>query len=138
MEKLLAEAIISRSDFSQGENEIQNLVGQTSLKQLLAVLKLAHLVVAPDTGPAHMAVTVETPVIGLYAHSNPKRTGPYLYPQYVVSAYESAIQLQYKKAASKLPWGTRAKGKDLMMQISIAQVKKTIDRVISDNYGELL
>ncbi|WP_155866741.1 glycosyltransferase family 9 protein [Colwellia sp. PAMC 21821] len=138
MEKLLAEAIISRSKLSQGENEIQNLVGKTSLKQLLAVLKLAHLVVAPDTGPAHMAVTVETPVVGLYAHSNPKRTGPYLYPQYVVSAYASAIQRQYKQSIEQLPWGTRAKGKDLMMQISIAEVKKTIDRLIHDNYPELL
>lgn len=138
MEKLLAEAIISRSDFSQGENAIQNLVGQTTLKQLLAVLKLAHLVIAPDTGPAHMAVTVETPVVGLYAHSNPKRTGPYLYPQYVVSAYDSAIQIEHKKTVEQVPWGTRAKGKDLMVQISIAQVKKTIDRLIQDNYEELL
>jgi heptosyltransferase I len=138
MEKLLAEAIISRSNFSQDENEIQNLVGQTSLKQLLAVLKIAHLVVAPDTGPAHMAVTVETPVVGLYAHSNPKRTGPYLYPQYVVSAYAAAIKVQYKKNVEELPWGTRAKGKDLMMQISITQVKKAIDRLIHDNYPELL
>jgi heptosyltransferase I len=137
MEKLLAEAIISRSEFSQGDNEIQNLVGKTSLKQLLAVLKLAHIVIAPDTGPAHMAVTVETPVVGLYAHSNPQRTGPYLYPQYVVSAYAAAIQLQYKQSIEQLPWGTRAKGKDLMMQISIADVKKTIERVIHDNYPEM-
>jgi heptosyltransferase I len=114
------------------------LVGQTSLKQLLAVLKIAHLVVAPDTGPAHMAVTVETPVVGLYAHSNPKRTGPYLYRQYVVSAYAAAIKVQYKKNVEELPWGTRAKGKDLMMQISITQVKKAIDRLIHDNYPELL
>jgi len=137
MEKLLAEAIISRSDFSQDEDTIQNLVGQTSLKQLLAVLKLGHLVIAPDTGPAHMAVTVGTPVVGLYAHSNPKRTGPYLYPQYVVSAYEPAIQLQYKKSSAQLAWGTRAKGKDLMMQISITQVKKTLDRLINENYADL-
>jgi heptosyltransferase I len=137
MEKLLAEAIISRSEFSVGANEILNLVGETSLKQLLAVLKVAHLVIAPDTGPAHMAVTVGTPVVGLYAHSNPKRTGPYLYPQYVVSAYEAAIQLQYSKSVSQLPWGTRAKGKDLMMQISITQVNQAIDRLIADNYAEL-
>lgn len=137
MEKLLAEAIISRSEFSEGENEIQNLVGKTSLKQLLAVLKLAHVVIAPDTGPAHMAVTVGTPVVGLYAHSNPKRTGPYLYPQYVVSAYASAIQLQYKQPSDKLPWGIRAKGKELMMHISLAQVTKTLDRLIREHYPEL-
>lgn len=138
MEILLAEAIISRSRFSAGENEILNLVGKTTLKQLLAVLNVVHLVVAPDTGPAHMAVTVGTPVVGLYAHSNPKRTGPYLYPQYVVSAYESAIKLQYKQSVNNLPWGVRAKGKDLMMQISITEVKKAIDKLIDDNYAELI
>ncbi|MGB1263113.1 MAG: glycosyltransferase family 9 protein [Cognaticolwellia sp.] len=137
-EKLLAEAIIARSDFSQGDKSIQNLVGQTSLKQLLALLSLAHIVIAPDTGPAHMAVTVDTPVVGLYAHSNPKRTGPYHYLHYVVSAYESAVQSQYKQSVEHLPWGIRAKGKDLMMQISIKEVRKAITRVMNDHYADLL
>lgn len=132
MEELLAETIISRS-----AHDITNLVGKTTLKQLLAILKIAHLVIAPDTGPAHMAVTVGTPVVGLYAHSNPKRTGPFLYLQYVVSAYEQAVLSQYRQASQQLPWGTRAKGKELMMQISIGEVRKMIDRVISDYYPEL-
>jgi heptosyltransferase I len=132
METLLAQAIISRS-----ESEIINLVGKTSLKQLLAVLKIAHLVIAPDTGPAHMAVTVGTPVVGLYAHSNPQRTGPYLYPQYVVSGYEAAITQQYKNTVENVPWGTRAKGKTLMMSISVSQVKRMIDKLIRDIYPEL-
>ena len=130
MEKQLANDIIH---CRASGNEILNLVGKTSLKQLLAVLKQAQLVIAPDTGPAHMAVTVGTPVIGLYAHSNPKRTGPYLYQQYVVSAYEKSIELQYKKYVSQLPWGTRAKGKDLMSKITIEQVKTMIDQVIDDD-----
>ena len=129
-EKLLAEAIIARSDFSQGDNAIQNLVGQTSLKQLLALLNLAHIVIAPDTGPAHMAVTVETPVVGLYAHSNPKRTGPYRYLQYVVSAYEAAVQVEYNQDVEHLPWGTRVKGADLMAQISVEKVISMFDYVI--------
>ena len=129
MEEQLANDIISCSACG---NEIINLVGKTSLKQLLAVLKQAQLVIAPDTGPAHMAVTVGTPVVGLYAHSNPKRTGPYLYQQYVVSAYDKSIELQYKKHVNQLPWGTRAKGKDLMSHISIQQVKTMIDQVIED------
>jgi heptosyltransferase I len=132
MEKLLAEDIISRS-----KSPINNLVGQTSLKQLLAVLKLAHLVVAPDTGPAHMAVTVGTPVIGLYAHSNPLRTGPYYYQQYVVSCYQEMLQKQHKKPFSKLPWGIRAKGHDLMSAISISQVKDKVRQLIADHYPEL-
>ena len=42
---------------------------------------------APDSGPAHMATTQGTPVIGLYAHSNPKRTGPYLSLDTTVSVF---------------------------------------------------
>lgn len=131
-EKLLAEEINALS-----KNTLDNLVGKTTLKQLLAVLKQAHLVIAPDTGPAHMAVTVETPVIGLYAHSNPHRTGPYNYIKYVVSAYESAIQLQHNKAVEQLPWGIRAKGSDLMNAITVAQVKDKIQLVIADYYPEM-
>lgn len=130
MEELLAESIMSRCKY-----DVYNLVGKTTLKQLLAVLKIAHLVIAPDTGPAHMAVTVGTPVVGLYAHSNPKRTGPYLSLPYVVSAYEASIVSQFKKPATQLPWGTRAKGKSLMMQISVSEVIKMIDRVLADHYS---
>jgi len=131
-EKLLAEEIISFS-----HHPLKNIVGETSLQQLLALLKLAHLVIAPDTGPAHMAVTVGTPVIGLYAHSNPHRTGPYSYQQYVVSCYKEAVQQQYKKPLNKLPWGIRAKGRDLMNAISVAQVEDKIRQIIADHYPEM-
>lgn len=131
-ETLLAEDIAGKCRHS-----VTNLVGQTSLKQLMAILKLAHLVIAPDTGPAHMAVTVGTPVIGLYAHSNPHRTGPYHYQQYVVSCYKQAVQQQYGRPVSKLPWGIRAKGNTLMNGITVTQVKDKIRQLIADLYPEL-
>jgi heptosyltransferase I len=84
-----------------------------------------------------MAVTVGTPVIGLYAHSNPHRTGPYYYQQYVVSCYQEMIQNQHKKPLIKLPWGIRAKGHDLMSAISISQVKDKVRQLIADHYPEL-
>ncbi|HRV31150.1 MAG TPA: FAD-dependent thymidylate synthase, partial [Kiritimatiellia bacterium] len=46
-----------------------NLIGRTSLKQLLALLDRADLLICPDSGPAHMATAVGTPVVGLYATS---------------------------------------------------------------------
>ena len=131
-EKLLAEEINTLS-----QHTLINLVGETTLKQLLAILKLAHVVIAPDTGPAHMAVTVGTPVIGLYAHSNPHRTGPYLYQDYVVSCYQSSVQQQYKTPVAQLPWGIRAKGNGLMNAITVGQVKDKIKQVIADHYPEL-
>ncbi|WP_196140594.1 glycosyltransferase family 9 protein [Aliikangiella sp. G2MR2-5] len=109
-----------------------NLIGKTNLRQLLLVLKNAQLLVAPDTGPVHMAVTVDTPVLGLYLHSNPKRTGPYRNREYVVSHYESMLETQTGKSVSELPWGKRVKGSGLMKLISVEQVLAMFDKVISD------
>ncbi|QDF65625.1 glycosyltransferase family 9 protein [Shewanella sp. SNU WT4] len=101
--------------------KLTNLVGKTTLCQMLALLKRATVVIAPDTGPAHMAVTQGTPVIGLYAHSNPGRTGPYLYQDLVVSVYDQVILEQHPQG--DIPWGKRAKGSDLMARISVEQVE---------------
>ena len=112
------------------QNIALNLIGKTSLKQMLAVLKRASLVIAPDTGPAHMATTVGTPVIGLYAHSNPRRTGPYCNQNNVVSVYDQAIERQTGKSWQNLPWGIRAKGSDLMAQITTEMVIHQIDNLL--------
>lgn len=114
-----------------------DMVGETDLKQLLAVLKHAHLLVSPDTGPAHMAVTVGTPVVGLYAHSNPRRTGPYYYRDYVVSVYDAAVQEQYGKAWHLLPAGKRAMGAGLMKRIDVTHVMRTIERLLILHYPEV-
>nr|WP_252729316.1 glycosyltransferase family 9 protein [Aliiglaciecola lipolytica] len=116
---------------THSKHKVTNLIGKTSLKQMLAVLKFAKFVIAPDTGPAHMATTVGTDVIGLYAHSNPRRTGPYLSLQYVVSVYDQVILQQTGKTWQQLPWGTRAKGQDLMKLIEVEKVVEQIDRLLS-------
>ncbi|MGB1199294.1 MAG: glycosyltransferase family 9 protein [Thalassotalea sp.] len=131
-ETLLAEEIIAKANCT-----LTNMVGKTTLKQMLAVLQQAHLVIAPDTGPAHMATTVATPVIGLYAHSNPRRTGPYNCQQYVVSCYETMAEQQYHKPLAQLPWGVRAKGTGLMKAITVEQVKDKIRQLIADHYPTL-
>ena len=111
------------------KNSIENKVGKTSLTQLLAVLKQATIVLAPDTGPAHMAVTQGTPVIGLYAHSNPGRTGPYLSLANTVSVYDEVITTQHSQPVA---WGTRAKGEDLMSMIEIEPVLQAFDRLAAE------
>lgn len=113
------------------DNIVMNYTGKTSLKQMLALLKNATLVIAPDTGPAHMATTVATPVIGLYAHSNPLRTGPFNNLQNVVSVYDTVIAKQKGVVWQDLPWGVRAKGGHLMEQIQFNQVKLRIDQLLN-------
>lgn len=110
----------------------ENLVGKTSLPQLLALIKVARLVVAPDTGPTHMATIVGTPVLGLYAHHNPARTGPYYCRNYVVSAYEEALLAETGKTAQQLPWRTRVKDANAMQRIQPEQVIAQFERMIDD------
>ncbi|WP_417607103.1 glycosyltransferase family 9 protein [Oceanimonas baumannii] len=110
----------------------ENLVGRTSLSELMALISTASLVVAPDTGPAHMATLTGTPVLGLYAHHNPARTGPYYCRDYVVSAYEEALLAETGQTPAQLPWRTRVKDANAMKRITIEQVITQFDRLCRD------
>lgn len=107
-----------------------NLAGKTDLKTLTALIDLADLVIAPDSGPAHIATTQNTPVIGLYAYHNPLRTGPYYNLANVVSVYEKNVQKEYHHPSAQLPWATKLKSKNLMAEITTAQVIQQIRQFI--------
>jgi heptosyltransferase I len=115
-----------------------NLVGETTLIRLLAILNKAILVIAPDTGPAHMATTQGTPVVGLYAHSNPRRTGPYHCIATTASVYDEWVQKQYGTTWQTLPWGKRVKGGDIMQGITVNAVKKLIHKALNNETEQAL
>ncbi len=110
---------------------VTNLIGKITLLQLISLEKEASLVLAPDSGPAHLANAVGTPVIGLYAHHNPERTGPYNWRQYVVNAYDEAIKVETGKMTNQVDWRTRVKDKNAMQRITIGEVISRFDEVIS-------
>jgi len=107
-----------------------NLVGKTNLKQLLAILDRATVIVAPDSGPAHMATAVNTPVVGLYATTNPDRARPYLSAEYVVNRYLDAIEQKHHRRIEELPWGTRVRDEGTMDLITSSEVCAMLDRVV--------
>jgi lipopolysaccharide heptosyltransferase I len=61
-----------------------NLAGKTSLRQLVALLERASLVVANDSGPMHIAAALGRPLVTPYGPTNPVRTGPYGRDQSVI------------------------------------------------------
>ncbi len=99
-----------------------DLVGRTSLKQLFALIAAADVVVCPDSGPAHMATAAGTPVIGLYATSNPDRTGPYLSRDLCVNRYPDAVERYLGRRVSDLRWGQRVRHPEAMQLITISDV----------------
>jgi heptosyltransferase I len=58
-------------------NRAIDLCGKTTLKQLSYVLQKSALFIGGDTGPMHLAVSMNTPVIALFGPTDPKRNGPY-------------------------------------------------------------
>lgn len=113
------------------ESQPLNLIGQTNIKQLLAILERADVLIAPDSGPAHLATAVGTPVIGLYACTNPDRARPYLNPELVVNKYPEAIAAKYGKTVEQIPWGTRVRDASTMERISPQEVFAMLDKMIA-------
>jgi heptosyltransferase I len=52
-------------------------LGEGGLRGLVGIIDAAALVLTPDTGPLHMTVALDRPVVSLIGYSNPKRVGPY-------------------------------------------------------------
>jgi len=106
---------------------VVNLIGATTLKQLLALLQRASVLLCPDSGPAHMATAVGTPVVGLYATSNRHRTGPYLSQHLVADSYPRACELAFGKGVDEIRWGRRVRDPGAMNLISVDDVKRKLD-----------
>lgn len=112
------------------QSKMINVVGNSTLKELLALLDRAVLVISPDTGPAHMANAVGTPVIGLYASSNPERTGPYSFRQFTVNRYPEAVRQTLGKSVEEIPWGKRIRDPQIMNLIKIEDVQAKMDQIL--------
>jgi heptosyltransferase I len=60
----------------------------SGLRKLVSILDASSLVLSPDTGPLHMSVALNRPVISLLGYTNPKRTGPYRrFKDLIIDAY---------------------------------------------------
>jgi heptosyltransferase II len=55
---------------------VVNLAGKTSLRQLMALLKLCRVLLSNDSGPMHVAAALGTPVVVPFGSTSPVLTGP--------------------------------------------------------------
>ncbi|MCM2972667.1 glycosyltransferase family 9 protein [Larsenimonas suaedae] len=108
-----------------------SVLGKTSLKGVLALIRQARVVIAPDSGPVHMANALNTPVIGLFATTNPDRAAPYCWQDYVINRYEAAART-YLKKPEQAPWGTRVRHPEAMKLIEADAVNAMLDRLLQD------
>jgi len=109
---------------------IVNQIGRDTLPQLLALLGRATVLLSPDSGPVHMATMVATPVVGLYAPTNPARSGPYLSQQWCINAYARAARRFRHCEPDALPWGTKIEEPGVMDLIEVEEVLAKLDELL--------
>ena len=126
LERTMADEIIKHA-----RTPLVNQVGKDTLPQLLALLARATVLLTPDSGPAHMATMVDTPVIGLYAATNPERSGPYLSRRWCVNAYDPAARKFLGRPASDLAWTTKIERPGVMELIEVAAVNARLDELLA-------
>jgi heptosyltransferase I len=125
VERQMADAILAAA-----QTPMVDQVGKDTLPQLLALLGRADVLLTPDSGPAHMATMVGTPVLGLYAATNPARSGPYLSRQWCVDKYAAAAQQFLGKSADRLPWTTKIELPGVMDLIEVQDVTRKLDTLV--------
>lgn len=108
-----------------------DLIGKDTLKRFLALLERASVLISPDSGPAHMATCTGTPVIGLYAASNPARSGPYNSLDWCVDRYDAAARQFLGRPAAELPWGRKLEFPGVMDLIEPAAVIERLDALMA-------
>jgi heptosyltransferase I len=122
LEREMSDRIVATS-----QARLIDQVGRDTLPEMLALLRGATLLLAPDSGPAHMATMVGTPVIGLYAATNPARSGPYRSQKWCVNRFPEAARAFMKREPEELPWWVKIEKPGVMDLIQPQDVTERLD-----------
>jgi len=97
-----------------------------TLRQLVALLKRAKVLVSGDTGPLHLAAALGTPVVGLYGPTDPVRNGPYG-ARAVVLHHREMATLTYKHEEEVSP---------ALLAITVEEVAGAVNQALEASGGK--
>ena len=72
-----AEVEISRQVSSQTRHRPVVLTGRTSVAEVIAIIRIADILITNDTGPAHIGSAIGTPTLVIFGPTNPATTRPF-------------------------------------------------------------
>jgi lipopolysaccharide heptosyltransferase II len=104
------------------KNKAISAAGDLSLPESAALLSNCRCLVSADTGPLHLATSVQTPVVGLFGSTDPRRTGPVGRGHQVIIKGLACIPCEKKHC----PLGTRA----CMADITVDEVFNAVGRIL--------
>lgn len=114
-ERELAEAVVAAS------RGAAIVAPQTSLRDLVALSRMAGLIVSGDTGPTHIAAAVGVPVVALFGPTDAGRNGPWRDEDVSLSRY-GACECHYQRRCRL------DAGRWCLATISVDDVIEAVDR----------
>lgn len=109
-------------DLASSDDRVIDLIGKTSVGELMAVIERASVVIANDSAAIHMAVGFSRPMVALYGPTSISRVGPYRRENDVVQHLEPGDTLDHKDDLV---------GRAMMERISVDEVAERIERAIA-------
>jgi ADP-heptose:LPS heptosyltransferase len=95
------------------EGRIVDLIGRTSVGELMALVERSALVVANDSAALHMAVGFNRPIVALFGPTRKELVGPYGRQADIVQHVEASDEMNHKDDAA---------GRKLMERITVEEV----------------
>ena len=126
-EKALGEAIAERM-----QHPVTNLVGQDTLMEATAMLDRAACLITPDSGPAHIAAAMGTRVVGLYAATWARRSGPLGSLQHTIDRFPEAARQFLGSEPDQLRWGKRIERPGVMDLVTVEAVIERLKVILTD------
>jgi len=103
------------------DTRVVDLVGQTSIARLMAVIEASSLVVGNDSASLHMAVGFNRPLVGLFGPTDVSRVGPYGRGHQVVRVLRPGDKLDHKDERN---------GREMMERITVGMVIDKVAEVV--------
>ena len=70
------ESQIGRDIITASKKPLLNLIGQTTVRQMMAIIATAKLIITNDSGPMHVAAAVKTPIVAIFGPTDETTTAP--------------------------------------------------------------
>ena len=115
-------AMTARIEDAVKSPRVINAAGKFSLREAAALIARLDVLVAPDTGPLHVAAALKTPTIGLFAVASPVNSNP---------DFDENIHKFIKKPRTCSPCiGKNCKFQECMLQIDADEVWDMLKEMI--------
>jgi heptosyltransferase I len=105
------------------------LINQTSLLQLIRLIRVARFIISVDSGPMHIAAAVNNRLLSIHTWTNPRRVGPYN-PDAWIWKNGKIVQVSELETTKLRRRGRRFKTKDIPALVELIRPLVPVDPML--------